>query len=150
MRPSLFGNLTDDVSLYEYLALRVRAGGDPKTRNGYFVNIQTDGPVQSDLWQHRLYLRGNGDWEDVYVSETMMHDICCTTSPTFHSKKIPFKSFMLTNSGEAVSSEMTMMQEAIRSVGVSLLGGKANIQGQYELGIDCIGATNDVSTITKC
>jgi NADH dehydrogenase [ubiquinone] 1 alpha subcomplex assembly factor 1 len=54
---------------------------------------------------------------------------------------------MLTNSGEAVSSDMRMMQEAIRSVGISLLGGKANIQGHFELGIDCIGATNEVCTL---
>ena len=67
MRPSLFGNVTDDLSLYKYLSLRVRAGGDPRTRNGYFVNVQTEGPVETDVWQHRLYLRGNGEWEDVLV-----------------------------------------------------------------------------------
>ena len=59
--------MTNDLSHHRYLALRVRAGGDPKTRTGYFVNLQTDGPVQTDLWQHRLFLRGNGEWEDVYV-----------------------------------------------------------------------------------
>ncbi|KAG8932038.1 hypothetical protein FRC02_001727 [Tulasnella sp. 418] len=128
MRPSLFGNVTDDASLHQYLALRVRAGGDPRTRNGYFVNIQTDGPVQSDLWQHRLYLRKDGEWEDVLI---------------------PFSSFILTNSGEAVSSDMTMMREQIRSIGISLLGGKANVQGPFELGIDSIGLTNDKADSEK-
>ncbi|KAG8900522.1 hypothetical protein FRB99_005992 [Tulasnella sp. 403] len=128
MRPSLFGNVTDDLSLYKYLSLRVRSGGDPRTRNAYFVNVQTDGPVQSDLWQHRLYLRGDGTWEDVLV---------------------PLNKFILTNSGEAVNSDMTMMKEAIRSVGISLLGGNANIQGKFELGIESISATNDSSTGTQ-
>jgi len=122
MRPSLFGNVTDDLSLYKYLALRVRAGGDPRTRNAYFVNIQTDGPIESDLWQHRLYLRGNGDWEDVLV---------------------PFNNFILTNSGEAVNTDLVMMREAIRSVGISILGGNVNVQGKFELGLDSINATNE-------
>ena len=51
-----------------YLALRVRLRGSPRTRNSYFVNIQTDGYVTNDLWQHRLYFqRDDGEWEDVYV-----------------------------------------------------------------------------------
>lgn len=53
--------------MYKYLALRVRAAGDPPTRNSYFVNIQTDGPVQTDLWQHRLYFEKEGEWEDIFV-----------------------------------------------------------------------------------
>lgn len=62
--------MTDDLSLYNYLALRVRASGEPRTRSAYFVNIQTDGPVPSDIWQHRLYLGDEADgktWEDVIV-----------------------------------------------------------------------------------
>lgn len=68
-RPTLFGELTDDVSNHEYLALRVRALGHPRTRNSYFVNLQTDGPITTDLWQHRLFFRrDDGDWEDIFVS----------------------------------------------------------------------------------
>ncbi|KAG9017146.1 hypothetical protein FRB90_001570 [Tulasnella sp. 427] len=126
MRPSLFGNVTDDLSLYKYLCLRVKAGGDPQTRNGYFVNIQTDGPIETDLWQHRLYLRGDGEWENVLV---------------------PLHKFILTNSGEAVNSEMAMMSESIKSIGISLLGSNANLQGKFELGIDYIGATADVNDL---
>jgi len=59
----------DDVSHHKYLALRVRSGGHPRTRNSYFVNIQTDSPISTDLWQHRLFFRtGEGQWEDVFVS----------------------------------------------------------------------------------
>lgn len=70
IRTTLFGHITDDLSLYSYLALRVRASGEPRMRSAYFVNIQTDGPVPSDLWQHRLYLREDADgktWENVLV-----------------------------------------------------------------------------------
>lgn len=36
----------------------------------FFVNVQTDGPVTSDLFQHRLYLHENkgSDWQTVIVS----------------------------------------------------------------------------------
>jgi NADH dehydrogenase [ubiquinone] 1 alpha subcomplex assembly factor 1 len=67
-RPTLFGELMEDVSLHEYLALRVRVGGQPQSRHSYFVNIQTDGPIATDLWQHRLYFnRDDGGWEDIFV-----------------------------------------------------------------------------------
>lgn len=68
-RSTLFGEMTDDVSNSRFLALRVRAAGHPRTRNSYYVNIQTDGPVTSDLWQHRLFFsRDDGGWEDIFVS----------------------------------------------------------------------------------
>ena len=47
----------------------MRAAGHPRTRGSYFVNIQTEGPTNDDLWQHRLYFtRDDGGWEDVFVS----------------------------------------------------------------------------------
>jgi NADH dehydrogenase [ubiquinone] 1 alpha subcomplex assembly factor 1 len=68
-RPTLFGEMMDDVSNYRYLALRLRVAGDHRTRDSYYVNIQTDGPVTSDLWQHRLFFqRSDGGWEDLFVS----------------------------------------------------------------------------------
>jgi NADH dehydrogenase [ubiquinone] 1 alpha subcomplex assembly factor 1 len=67
-RPTLFGELMDDVSNHRFLALRVRVAGHPRTRHSYFVNIQTEGPTDDDLWQHRLYFtRQDGGWEDVFV-----------------------------------------------------------------------------------
>ena len=64
----MFGELTDDVSNHHFLALRVRAAGHPRTRGSYFVNVQTEGPTNDDLWQHRLYFaRDDGGWEDVFV-----------------------------------------------------------------------------------
>ena len=73
-RPTLFGEILDDVSNHAYLALRLRAKGHPRTRNSYYVNIQTDGPITTDLWQHRLFFhREDGKWEDIFV--------CNRTSP---------------------------------------------------------------------
>jgi NADH dehydrogenase [ubiquinone] 1 alpha subcomplex assembly factor 1 len=67
-RSTLFGEFTDDVSNHRFLALRVRAAGHPRTRGSYFVNVQTEGPTNDDLWQHRLYFaREDGGWEDVFV-----------------------------------------------------------------------------------
>ena len=67
-RPTLFGELTDDISNHEFLALRLRVAGHPRTRNSYYVNVQTDSPVSGELWQHRLYFRrDDGGWEDIFV-----------------------------------------------------------------------------------
>jgi NADH dehydrogenase [ubiquinone] 1 alpha subcomplex assembly factor 1 len=113
-----------DDSLHEYLALRVRAGGDPTTRDSYYVNLQTEGPISTDLWQHRLYLRRtDGDWEDIYI---------------------PFGSFRLTNSGELVNSDTEMGRDQVRSVGISLLGGNSGVQGKYALDVDSISLVNEV------
>lgn len=67
-RPTMFGNLLEDVSNHKYLALRLRIAGDPRTHSSYFANIQTDGPISTDLWQHRLYFqRKDNSWEDLFV-----------------------------------------------------------------------------------
>lgn len=67
-RPTLFSELTDDISNHAYLALRVRVGGHPRTHNAYYVNLQTDTPISGELWQHRLYFRkADGSWEDIFV-----------------------------------------------------------------------------------
>lgn len=60
---TLFGTPCWDTSLFRYLALHVK--GDKRK---YFVNIQTDGVVKTDLFQHRLFLRTPGQWETVMVS----------------------------------------------------------------------------------
>ncbi|RDX43795.1 complex I intermediate-associated protein CIA30 [Lentinus brumalis] len=121
-RTTLFGEITEDVSTHEYLALRVRALGHPRTRNSYFVNLQTDGPITTDLWQHRLFFRrDDGGWEDIFI---------------------PFKDFVLTNAGELVPHQVQMYRERVRTVGISLLGGNSGVEGPYELGIDSISAVN--------
>ncbi|KAI0067375.1 complex I intermediate-associated protein CIA30 [Artomyces pyxidatus] len=126
-RPTLFGELTEDVTHHKYLALRLRAAGHPRTRNSYFVNIQTDGPISSDLWQHRLYFtRSDGGWEDIFI---------------------PFDAFVLTNTGEIASDQITMLTARIRTVGISLLGGNSGVEGPYELGVDEIRAVNEEDVV---
>ncbi|KAJ3516141.1 hypothetical protein NLJ89_g1318 [Agrocybe chaxingu] len=122
-KPTMFGNMTDDASAHDYLSLRVRAAGDPQTHNSFFVNIQTDGPISRDLWQHRLYFKKqDGSWEDVYL---------------------PFANFVRTNAGEMSENQMTMLREKIRSIGISILGGNSGIEGKYELGIDSVRIVNE-------
>ncbi|EIN09841.1 complex I intermediate-associated protein CIA30 [Punctularia strigosozonata HHB-11173 SS5] len=123
-RPTLFGDILDDVHAHRYLALRVRAAGTPRLRNSYFVNIQTDDWFATDLWQHRLYFsRTDGGWEDVFI---------------------PFDNFLLTQGGVLQEArEMDMNKWKIKSVGISLLGGHSGIDGSYELGIDSIRAVNE-------
>ncbi len=63
----------EDIEHHDYLALRVRAGGEPATREAYFVNLRTEGLVQADIWQHRLFFRRtDGGWEDVYVTSACL------------------------------------------------------------------------------
>lgn len=122
-RPTLFGNMLEDVSGYDYLALRLRVAGDPRTHNSYFVNIQTDGPISTDLWQHRLYFRHQDNtWEDVFI---------------------PFDNFVRTSLGEMSANQMKMYREKIKSVGISMLGGNSGVEGKYELGIDSIRVVNE-------
>jgi NADH dehydrogenase [ubiquinone] 1 alpha subcomplex assembly factor 1 len=135
----MFGEMMHDLTWHKFLALRVRLRGSPRTRNSYFVNIQTDGYITTDLWQHRLYFqRDDGEWEDVYVRAF------CPLLFVLKIKllKIPLSSFVLTNSGEIVDTQMEMRRSHIRTVGISLLGGKGSIEGSYELGIENIRAVN--------
>jgi NADH dehydrogenase [ubiquinone] 1 alpha subcomplex assembly factor 1 len=68
-RPTIFGNMTEDASGHDYIALRLRVAGEPKTHSSYYVNIQTSGPISTDLWQHRIFFRkGDGRWEEIYAS----------------------------------------------------------------------------------
>lgn len=68
-RPTIFGNMMEDASGHDYLALRLRAAGEPQTHSSYYVNIQTSGPISTDLWQHRIFFRkGDGTWEEIYAS----------------------------------------------------------------------------------
>jgi len=126
-RPTMFGNLTDDASGHDYLALRLRVAGDPQTHSSYFVNIQTDGPISTDLWQHRLFFRKqDNSWEDLYI---------------------PFDNFVRTNAGEMSENQIEMNREKIKSVGISLLGGNSGVEGKYELGIDSIRAVNEEDVV---
>jgi len=142
-RPAfLFGNLLEDASNHEYLRLRLRVAGDAKTHNSYFVNIQTDGPISSDLWQHRLYFQKKNSWEEILVRLIL---ICWFVNKqlTSYQNQIPFDNFVRTNSGEMSQTQIKMFREKIRTVGISILGGNSGVEGRYELGVDTIGLINE-------
>ncbi|RHZ75840.1 hypothetical protein Glove_209g159 [Diversispora epigaea] len=116
-RGSLFGLKVWDTTLFRYLALRVKGNDDKK----YFVNIQTDGPIPTDLYQHRLYLRNIGEWENVMI---------------------PFKDFILTNKGIIQDPQVIMYREKVRTIGISLL----SQPGHFCLEIDWIKMMNTENT----
>lgn len=60
--------------------------------------------------------------------------------------QIPLSDFVVTNQGDLVQHQVKMMREKVRTIGVSILGGKSKVQGRYELGIESIRAVNEVST----
>jgi len=121
--------------------LRLRVAGEPQTHNSYYINIQTTGPISTDLWQHRLFFRkGDGSWEDIYVRSSLsFFDVVIQ----LWYLQIPFDSFVRTNLGEMSENQISMLKERVKSVGVSILGGNSGVEGKYELGIDSIRLVNE-------
>ncbi|WFD35446.1 hypothetical protein MCUN1_002300 [Malassezia cuniculi] len=83
-------------------ALGVTPGMHATPHPRFFVNVQTDGPVSTDIYQHRLWLdESKGDeWQTVTLA---------------------LDDFVLTNSGVVSDSQVEMMRERILSVGISVL-----------------------------
>ncbi|KDE04400.1 hypothetical protein MVLG_05190 [Microbotryum lychnidis-dioicae p1A1 Lamole] len=120
-RTTVFGTRFWNTELHDFLRLRVKSSGDGMK---YFVNIQTDGPVRSDLFQHRLWLPSP-------TSPEAPHEWCDVL--------IPLEDFALTNSGDMSELQIEMYRAKARTVGISVLGPK---QGRYELGIESIDAVS--------
>ncbi|KAJ6631038.1 complex I intermediate-associated protein CIA30 [Mycena sp. CBHHK59/15] len=122
-RSTLWGRMVENVDFHDYLALRVRAAGDPVLHKSYFVNVQTlDTMSQITVWQQRLSIRRqDNDWETVYL---------------------PFTKFVPFTIGEPSPYPEMIDRERILSVGVSVLGGQNNASGPYELGLDSVWVTN--------
>lgn len=109
---TIFGRPLWDLDPYIYLALRVKSDG-----RKYFVNIQTESIVQTDLHQHRLHTRTPGEWETVLIG---------------------LNSFVRTNHGEVVEPQAEMMRQKIRSVGMSLTD---RLPGPFDIAISRIWAS---------
>ncbi|KAG0282325.1 hypothetical protein BGZ96_000597 [Linnemannia gamsii] len=110
---SIFGTPVWDTCLFEYLQLKVK--GDNRK---YFVNLQTDGFLPTDLYQHRLFLKTPGEWETVLI---------------------PFKDFILTNQGFVQEEQIEIFRERVKNVGVSIID---RASGPFELEIESISAVN--------
>jgi NADH dehydrogenase [ubiquinone] 1 alpha subcomplex assembly factor 1 len=109
----MFGTPCWDTSLFRYLALHVK-GDDRK----YFVNIQTDGVVKTDLFQHRLFLKTPGEWETVMI---------------------PFRDFILTNNGMVQEQQIEMYRQKVKTVGISLMDRQ---EGPFDIQLEWIKAMN--------
>lgn len=119
---SLFGELFWNVDSYTYLGLRVKSDG-----RKYFVNIQTDSLVQTDIHQHRLYTQHHrgaegpndpGQWETVLIK---------------------LQEFVRTNQGFVIEPQSEMLRQKIKSVGIGLTDRQP---GPFELALGAIWATN--------
>ena len=117
-----FGQLFWDIDSYTYLALRVKSDG-----RKYFINIQTDSIVETDIHQHRLYTRLHkgalgpsdpGQWETVLIR---------------------FNEFVRTNHGVVTEPQSEMLRQKIKSFGIGLIDRQ---QGDFELAIGAMWATN--------
>lgn len=115
-RPTVFGRSVWDIDPFLYLALRVKSDG-----RSYLVNLQTESVEPSDLHQHRLFAKRPGQWETVLIK---------------------WNDFVRTNHGFVVEPQTEMLRQKVLSVGVGLTD---RVEGPFELCIERVWATNDVS-----
>ena len=111
--PTLFGRMLWDIDPYTYLALRVKSDG-----RKYFVNVQTDSIVETDIHQHRLYAAKPGEWETVLIK---------------------WHEFVRTNHGTVVEPQTEMLRQKVKTVGIGLID---RIPGPFDLSISQVWATN--------
>lgn len=110
---SIFGKVFWDLGQYRYLVMRVKSDG-----RKYFVNIQTDTIVPTDIHQHILSAKTPGQWETI---------------------TIPFTEFVRTNHGMVVEPQNEMQTMRVRSVGIGLTD---RVQGPFALRIAEAFASN--------
>lgn len=113
---TLFGNSYWDLDGYAYLALRIKSDG-----RRYFVNVQTDSVVHTDIHQHRLYARKPGEWETVLIK---------------------WNDFVRTNHGTVVEPQSEIMRSAVKSIGIGLTDRKP---GPFDISIERIWAANEMA-----
>ena len=110
---TLFGKSLWDVSLYNYLAIQFKSDG-----RKYFVNVQTESIVPTDIHQHLLHSKTPGEWETVLIK---------------------WSEFVRTNHGQVVEPQREMLTQKVRTVGMSLID---RIPGPFDLSIARVWATN--------
>ena len=113
-KSSFYGTPTFDVSPYKYLAMRVRSSDSRR----YFINLQSDSYMSTDLYQHRLFLQRPGEWEDVML---------------------PWTDFTLTNNGQIQETQVEMDKYRLKTVGISVLD---RLPGPFSLDVHYINAQN--------
>lgn len=101
------------MSLYGYLAIQFKSDG-----RKYFVNVQTESIVPTDIHQHLLHSKTPGQWETILIK---------------------WSEFVRTNHGQVVEPQREMLTQKVRTVGISLID---RIPGPYDLSISKMWATN--------
>ncbi|KAK3996957.1 hypothetical protein QBC44DRAFT_316974 [Cladorrhinum sp. PSN332] len=112
--PTVFGRSLWNIDPYVYLALRVKSDG-----RSYFVNVQTESVIPTDLHQHRLFVKKPGEWETVLIKWNM---------------------FVRTNHGFVVEPQTEILRQKVKSIGFGLTD---RIPGPFELCVQRVWATND-------
>lgn len=110
---TVFGKSVWDIDSYAFLALRIKSDG-----RKYFVNLQTESIVPTDIHQHRLYARRPGEWETVLIK---------------------WNEFVRTNHGIVIEPQTELLRQKVRTVGIGLID---RVPGPFELCIERIWATN--------
>jgi NADH dehydrogenase [ubiquinone] 1 alpha subcomplex assembly factor 1 len=113
---TIFGKSVWDLDPYDYLGIQFKSDG-----RKYFINVQTESIVPTDLHQHRLYSKTPGEWETVLIK---------------------WNDFVRTSHGQVVEPQREMLKQKVRTVGLSLID---RIPGPYDLRISRIWATNATS-----
>ncbi|KAF1830173.1 complex I intermediate-associated protein 30, mitochondrial precursor [Decorospora gaudefroyi] len=113
---TIFGKSVWDVSMYGFLAIQFKSDG-----RKYFVNVQTESIVPTDIHQHLLHSKTPGKWETILIE---------------------WSDFVRTNHGQVVEPQREMLTQKVRTVGISLID---RIPGPYDLSISKIWTTNATS-----
>ncbi|KAI0993635.1 hypothetical protein K3495_g14549 [Podosphaera aphanis] len=117
---TIFGKSLWDIDAYAFLALRIKSDG-----RKYFVNLQTESLVHTDIHQHRLYAKRPGEWETVLI---------------------PWTEFVRTNHGTVVEPQGELLRQSVRTIGIGLTD---RIPGNFELCIEKMWATNSIAEKLK-
>ena len=111
--PTILGRSLWNIDPYAYLALEVKSDG-----RKYFVNLQSETIVPTDIHQHRLFARRPGEWETVFIK---------------------WNDFVRTNYGMVVEPQSELLRQKIRTIGI---GSIDRVPGPFDLAIGRIWATN--------
>jgi NADH dehydrogenase [ubiquinone] 1 alpha subcomplex assembly factor 1 len=110
---TIFGKSLWDVSMYGFLAIQFKSDG-----RKYFLNVQTESIVPTDIHQHLLHSKTPGEWETILIK---------------------WNEFVRTNHGQVVEPQREMLTQKVRTLGISLID---RIPGPYDLSISKMWATN--------
>jgi NADH dehydrogenase [ubiquinone] 1 alpha subcomplex assembly factor 1 len=110
---TIFGKSLWDLDQYNFMAIQYKSDG-----RKYFINVQTESIVPTDIHQHLLHSKTPGQWEMVLIR---------------------YSEFVRTNHGQVVEPQREMLTQKVRTVGMSLID---RIPGPFDLSISKIWATN--------